>query len=83
LQASKAKALAISSQDAIRQALKFNIENLKMVNDRKSLTLQFTGSFNAIWGEITKKNFIATEDDVILADLLTITVKKLIELKSS
>lgn len=83
LRASKAKALAISSQDAIRQALKFNIEKLKTVDDRKSLALQFKGSFKAIWGEIIKKHSIATEDDVILAELLTITVRKLIELKSS
>ncbi|KIC74522.1 hypothetical protein DB42_BC00170 [Neochlamydia sp. EPS4] len=83
LQASKAKALAISSQDAIRQALKFNIEKLKTVNNREFLALQFKGSFKAIWGEIMKKHSIATEDDVILAELLTITVEKLIELKSS
>ncbi|KIC75384.1 hypothetical protein DB41_HN00160 [Neochlamydia sp. TUME1] len=83
LQASKAKASATSSQDAIRQALKFNIEKLKTVNDRESLALQFKGSFKAIWGEIMRKHSIAMEDDVILADLLTITVEKLIELKSS
>ncbi|MBS4171609.1 hypothetical protein NEOC95_002359 [Neochlamydia sp. AcF95] len=45
--------------------------------------LLFSGSFKAIWGEIMRKHSIATEDDVILAKLLTITIRKLIDLKSS
>ncbi|WP_039386169.1 hypothetical protein [Neochlamydia sp. TUME1] len=79
IQASKAS--AESGQDAIYQALSINIERIQAVGNREYLALQFKGSFDAIWGEIERKNFIAMEDDTMLAKLLTVTINRLLELK--
>ncbi|MBS4165444.1 MULTISPECIES: hypothetical protein [unclassified Neochlamydia] len=79
IQASKAS--AESGQDAIYQALNINIEQIQAVGNREYLALQFKGSFDAIWGEIERKKYIAMEDDIMLAKLLTVTINRLLELK--